>query len=96
VSSGRDVPGWTIPATRSPAPVRLSLAFSVVDFWESGVTDRLSDGALQLGEDSKLTLLGGLLAETLAEVVRHVGSGWLVGWLGVESGSCSCSGVDWS
>jgi hypothetical protein len=23
---------------RSPAPVRLSLAFSVVDFWESGVT----------------------------------------------------------
>ena len=29
---GGIVPGWTAPAIRSPAPVRLSLAFSVVDF----------------------------------------------------------------
>jgi hypothetical protein len=65
--------------------VRLSLAFSVVDFWESGVTERLSDGALKLGEGSKLTLLGGLLAETLAEVVRHV-DGWLFGCLVVVEG----------
>jgi hypothetical protein len=66
---------------RSPAPVRLSLAFWVVDFWESGVTRRLSDVVLKLRVDSELTLLGGLLAESLAHGVRHVVVG---GWLKVD------------
>jgi hypothetical protein len=34
----QDAPGWTAPATRSPAPDRVSPAFWVVDFCESGVT----------------------------------------------------------
>lgn len=39
--SGREevsIPGWTADATRSPAPETESLAWSRVDFWESGVT----------------------------------------------------------
>jgi hypothetical protein len=57
---------------RSPAPERFSPAFSVVDFWESGVTVRLLACCSQKMRATKLTLLGSLLAESLAEVVRHV------------------------
>jgi hypothetical protein len=78
VSKGKNVPGWTAPAMRSPAPERLSLAFWVVDFWESGVTLRLLDGALKLGVDSEHTLLGGLVTEALAHGVRHVDCWWVV------------------
>jgi hypothetical protein len=44
-----DVPGWTAPATRSPAPDRLSPAFWVVDFWESGVTGDVLMGEMAEG-----------------------------------------------
>jgi hypothetical protein len=62
---------------RSPAPERFSLAFSVVDFWESGVTARLLVyRRVDEARVMRLTLLRGLLAETLAEVVRHVDLLW--------------------
>jgi hypothetical protein len=64
---------------RSPAPDRFSPAFWEVDFWESGVTvDVLvsGDGGTE-GIREGRTLLGGLLAESLAKSVRH-DDGWLV------------------
>lgn len=75
----RCIPGCTEPARRSPAPLRDSDAFSVLDLVESGWTARLSvystQGTVRVRH---LTLLGGLLAESLAHGVRHVAVGmWL-------------------
>lgn len=66
---------------RSPAPETFSPILSVVDFWESGVTAAWVSVVLQPTVGVVLTLLGNLLAETLAQVVRHVDC-CLVGWVG--------------
>jgi hypothetical protein len=59
---------------------------SVVDFWESGVTATCVSVMLWwMAGLQVLTLLRRLLAETLAEVVRHV-DGWLFGCLVVVEG----------
>ena len=73
-------PGWTALAALSAAPETFSPILEVVDFWESGVTARCVSVLLWwMAQLQVLTLLRRLLAETLAEVVRHV-DGWLVGW----------------
>lgn len=63
---------------RSPAPETFSPILSVVDFCESGVT---GERQWLVGDNEAvvLTLLRRLLAETLAEVIRH-GDYGLVGW----------------
>lgn len=79
---GECSPGWTAPAALSAAPETFSPILSVVDFWESGVTAIYVSVMLWwMAGLQVLTLLRRLLAETLAEVVRHV-DGWLVGRFG--------------
>ena len=66
---------------RSPAPLRDSDAFSVLDLVESGWTGRLSVYSTRGTVGVRhLTLLGGLLAESLAHGVRHVDVGCLGCW----------------
>ena len=88
-------PGWTAPAALSVAPEMLSPTLEEVDFWESGVTAGcVSVMPWWMAGLQVLTLLRRLLAETLAEVVRHV-DGWLVGWFGFGCERLKCLIVSW-
>jgi hypothetical protein len=72
-----DVPGWTAPATRSPAPDRLSPAFWVVDFWESGVTGE----GLVRGDGRGREGKGVLFSEACSpSPLRRASDMMIVGW----------------